>query len=91
MTEREWLAITDYDLKDGELLKLNLKFYGKGTDQSRRDLLKRINNEHCPKERNGKAEGHLKLTMTRLAKIMSGEEYNSHIVRAIIADGEAAE
>jgi hypothetical protein len=85
MTEKEWLATDSYDLKGGQLLELNLRFYGKRKRQSRLDLIKRLNNTHCPQERE-KPIKHLKLTETRLAKILSGEEFNSKIVRAIMSE-----
>jgi len=81
MTVEQWNATDEYDLEPGELLSLNLKLYRDYSKESRRGLITAVNKKHCPKK--GNMYETTKLTETRLAKIMSGSEYNSAIVQAI--------
>jgi hypothetical protein len=92
MNVEEWSAITEYDLKPGTLYGLNKKLYKDYKRDALVNLLGRINKKHCPSEVNkdsakkNKLYIAAKLTLTRLSKIMSGEEYNTHIVHAIMDD-----
>jgi hypothetical protein len=76
-----WSRVDKYDLQPGELLQLNIKLYKNYSQDARRQVINTINQKHCPKK--GRMYECVKLTESRLKKILSGAEYNSFIIRRL--------